>query len=107
MNDLRRAIETGGLTEVPNDVEQEELDARDLRETCGGFQLSEPRRLVDRNECVRRLIHELDPLSIDRDRSELFRDDDLEHLHGLMRGSVKRSGAKQRDPIVQAEMVHK
>ena len=25
---------------------------------------------------------------------------------GLMRGSVKRSGAEQRDPVVQAEMVH-
>ncbi len=106
MYDLRRAIETGGLTEVPNDVEQEELDAGRLGEAGVGSQLGKPRRLVDRNESVRRLIDELDPLSIDRDGSKLFGDDDLEDLGGLMRGSVKRSGAEQRDPVIQAEMVH-
>ena len=106
MDDLCRAIETGSLTEVANDVEQEELDARHLRESCVGLQLPEPRRFVDRSESVRRLIDELDPLSIDRDGPKLFRDDDLEDLRGLMRGSVKRGGAEQRDPVVQAEMVH-
>ena len=95
MYDLCRAVETGSLSEVANDVEQEELDARHLGEACVGLQLTEPRRLVDRNESVRRLIDELDPLTIDRDGPKLLRDDDLEDLGGLMRGSVKRSGAER------------
>ena len=106
MDDLCRAIETGSLMEVANDVEQEELDARHLGESCVGLQLAEPRRLVDRSEGLRRLIHELDPLSINRDGPKLLRDDHLEDLRGLMRSAVKRGGAEQRDPVVQAEMMH-
>ena len=106
MDDLRRAVETGGLMEVANDVEQDELDARHLGKSCVGLQLAEPRSLVDRGESLRRLIDELDPLSIDRDGPKLLRNDHLEDLRGLMRGAVKRGGAEQRDPVVQAEMVH-
>lgn len=59
-----------------------------------------------RERFVRRLKHEQDALSIDRDGAKLLRDDHLEHLGGLRRGAVKRRSAEQRDPVVQAEMVH-
>jgi len=55
---------------------------------------------------VRRLIHELDALSINRDGAKLLRNDHLEHLSGLVRGAVKCRGAEQRDPVVHVEMVH-
>jgi hypothetical protein len=106
VHDLCGAIETGSLMEVPHGVEKYEFDARYLGKSGIGLQLAEPRRLVDGDEGFRRLIHELDPLSIDRDGAKLLRDDRLEDLGGLMRGAVKRRGAQQRDPVINIEMAN-
>ena len=106
VHDLRSAVETCGLVEVPHGIEQEQLDAGHLRESGIGLELVQPRRRVDARERFGRLVDELDTLAIDRDRAQLFRGDDLKGLRRLVGRSVEGRRAQQRDPVVDAEVSH-
>lgn len=72
MNDLGGAVEAGRLVEMPDRIQEDELDAGHLGEAGVGLQLAEPDLPVRPRECVGRLVDELDALPAGDDGPHLL-----------------------------------